>query len=72
MKLCNHDSIVLMFASCIYSRIGLMGNPSDGFYGKTIALSISNFWADVTIYESAKLVCNPHSKYSYVLYIFNM
>ena len=34
-----------------------MGNPSDGFYGKTIALSISNFWADVTIYESAKLVC---------------
>ena len=33
-----------------------MGNPSDGFYGKTIALSISNFWADVTIYESAKLV----------------
>ena len=33
-----------------------MGNPSDGFYGKTIALSISNFWADVTIFESAKLV----------------
>ena len=26
-----------------------MGNPSDGFYGKTIALSIDNFWAEVTI-----------------------
>ncbi len=34
-----------------------MGNPSDGYFGKTISLSISNFWADVTIVESAKLVC---------------
>ena len=33
-----------------------MGNPSDGFHGKTIALSIANFWAEVTIIESAKLV----------------
>jgi glucuronokinase len=33
-----------------------VGNPSDGFYGKTIAMSISNFWADVTITESEKLV----------------
>ena len=38
------------------SRIGLMGNPSDGFYGKTISLSIANFWAEVTIMESARLV----------------
>ena len=38
-----------------------MGNPSDGFYGKTIALSISNFWADVTIFESAKLVCTSRN-----------
>ena len=40
---------------CNY-RIGFIGNPSDGFYGKTISLSISNFWADVTIMESPKLV----------------
>jgi len=33
-----------------------MGNPSDGFYGKTISLSIENFWADVSIQESEKLV----------------
>jgi glucuronokinase len=33
-----------------------MGNPSDGFHGKTISLSIKNFWADVTIYESQRLV----------------
>jgi len=37
-----------------------MGNPSDGFNGKTISLSIANFWADVTIEESAKLVSPAH------------
>lgn len=43
-----------------YARIGLMGNPSDGFYGKTISLSISNFWAEVTITESSKVKLTPH------------
>ena len=33
-----------------------MGNPSDGFNGKTISLSIANFWAEVSIVESEKLV----------------
>lgn len=37
-----------------------MGNPSDGFYGKTISLSISNFWAEVTITESSTLRLIPH------------
>ena len=37
-------------------RVGLMGNPSDGFNGKTIAMSISNFWAEVTLVESQTLV----------------
>jgi hypothetical protein len=31
------------------ARVGLMGNPSDGFYGKTLSLLISNFWAEVTL-----------------------
>ncbi|XP_033969270.1 uncharacterized protein LOC117468988 [Trematomus bernacchii] len=35
-----------------FARVGLMGNPSDGFNGKTIAMSISNFWAEVTLVES--------------------
>ena len=38
-----------------------MGNPSDGFNGKTISLSIKNFWAEVTIFESARLSLTPHS-----------
>ncbi|XP_012675666.1 glucuronokinase with putative uridyl pyrophosphorylase [Clupea harengus] len=43
-----------------YARVGLMGNPSDGFNGKTIAMSISNFWAEVTLLESQTLVLLPH------------
>ncbi|XP_067827005.1 glucuronokinase with putative uridyl pyrophosphorylase isoform X2 [Heptranchias perlo] len=43
-----------------YARVGIMGNPSDGFHGKTIAMTISNFWADVTICESKKVVLIPH------------
>eukprot|EP01062_Namystynia_karyoxenos_P054758 TRINITY_DN4527_c0_g1_i1.p1 TRINITY_DN4527_c0_g1~~TRINITY_DN4527_c0_g1_i1.p1 ORF type:complete len:668 (+),score=245.43 TRINITY_DN4527_c0_g1_i1:85-2004(+) len=43
-----------------YARVGLLGNPSDGFHGKTIALSIANFWAEVTIFASDKLRLLPH------------
>ena len=31
----------------VYARIGLLGNPSDGFFGKTISLSLQNFYAEV-------------------------
>jgi hypothetical protein len=33
--------------SRVYARIGLLGNPSDGFYGKTISFSLANFYAEV-------------------------
>lgn len=42
-----------------YARAGLLGNPSDGFYGKTIALSVRNFGASVKLYESPELVIEP-------------
>ena len=34
-----------------YARAGLIGNPSDGYYGKTLALVVRNFRAEVTLYE---------------------
>jgi glucuronokinase len=43
-----------------YSRIGLMGNPSDGFYGKTISSCITNFHTTVTLAESQQLRIIPH------------
>uniref|UniRef100_A0A3Q2CA97 Glucuronokinase with putative uridyl pyrophosphorylase n=1 Tax=Cyprinodon variegatus TaxID=28743 RepID=A0A3Q2CA97_CYPVA len=46
--------------SCRSYAVGLMGNPSDGFNGKTIAMTISNFWAEVTLVESQTLVLVAH------------
>ncbi|MFC1805853.1 mevalonate kinase [Planctomycetota bacterium] len=42
-----------------HARAGLLGNPSDGFYGKTIAFIIKNFAARVTLYESPELEILP-------------
>jgi len=44
-----------------YARVGLLGNPSDGFGGKTIAMEISNFHATATVWESPRLQIIPHS-----------
>lgn len=38
-----------------YARAGLLGNPSDGYYGKTISLPVKNFCADVVLYEWPEL-----------------
>ncbi|KIY97381.1 hypothetical protein MNEG_10582 [Monoraphidium neglectum] len=35
--------------SRVHARVGLLGNPSDGFYGKTLSLSLANFYAEVTL-----------------------
>jgi len=38
-----------------YARAGLLGNPSDGYFGKTISLPVRNFWAEVVLYEWPEL-----------------
>lgn len=38
-----------------YARAGLLGNPSDGYFGKTIAFLVRNFRARVLLYPSARL-----------------
>lgn len=42
-----------------YPRAALIGNPSDGFFGRTIAFIFSNFSATVTLYESPELEIVP-------------
>ncbi len=42
-----------------YARAGLLGNPSDGYYGKTISLIVKNFGAQVVLYESPELNIEP-------------
>ncbi len=45
-----------------YPRAGLVGNPSDGYFGKTISFTFSNFCAEVTLYESPRLEILPCEK----------
>ncbi len=42
-----------------FSRVGLIGNPSDGYFGKTISVICRNYWAQVTCYESPRLIIHP-------------
>ncbi len=41
------------------ARAGLLGNPSDGYFGKTISVSVKNFGAHVTLYQSPELRIEP-------------
>ena len=42
-----------------YARAGLVGNPSDGYHGRTIRLIVRNFAASVVIYEWPQLEIIP-------------
>lgn len=38
-----------------YARAGLLGNPTDGYYGKTISVIVRNFGARILLYPSPEL-----------------
>ena len=42
-----------------YPRAAVIGNPSDGYYGKTIAFVFSNFIAKVQLYQTPELEIKP-------------
>ena len=42
-----------------YARAGLVGNPSDGYFGKTISIIVRDWAAKVTLYESPELEIVP-------------
>jgi glucuronokinase len=45
-----------------YPRGALIGNPSDGYFGKTIALTFRNFRAEAVLYESPDLELVPSTR----------
>ena len=49
----------MIIDSRAFARAGLLGNPSDGYFGKTISLSIKNFGAQILLYQSPELVIEP-------------
>jgi glucuronokinase len=48
-----------MIETYAYARAGLLGNPSDGYFGKTLAMLVRNFRARVLLYPSARLEIKP-------------
>lgn len=45
----------MIIESRAFARAGLLGNPSDGYFGKTISIIIRNFGASVSLYETPEL-----------------
>ena len=60
----------MIIKTTAYPRIGLVGNPSDGYHGKTIAFTFSNFRAEVQLYATPELEILPaardHSRFATV------
>ena len=48
-----------MIETYAYARAGILGNPSDGYFGRTIAMSARNFRARVLLSPSARLEIRP-------------
>ncbi len=65
----------MMIRQQAYARGGLIGNPSDGYFGKTIALTFTNFRADVVLYQTPDLEILPnrrdHSRFTGIQQLAN-
>ena len=45
-----------------YARAGLVGNPSDGYFGKTISFIVCDYCADVSLFETPELRIEPNER----------
>lgn len=52
----------MIIESVAYPRAGLVGNPSDGYHGKTISFTFSNYRASVLLYETPELEILSNSR----------
>jgi glucuronokinase len=50
----------MIIESKAYARAGLLGNPSDIYFGKSLGISVRNFRATVTLRESPELEIVSH------------
>jgi glucuronokinase len=51
----SYSYTFMIIESRAYARAGLLGNPSDGYFGKTISIIVRNFGAHISLYESPEL-----------------
>jgi len=54
------ESLKKLIVTRANARVGLVGNPSDGFNGKTISYSLANYWAQVRIWETRYIDLLPN------------
>jgi len=52
----------MIIRTTAYPRAGLVGNPSDGYFGRTLSFTFSNFSADVTLFQSPELEIVPSER----------
>lgn len=52
----------MIITAYAYPRAALIGNPSDGYFGKTIAFVFNNYQASVQLYETPELCFIPSSR----------
>jgi glucuronokinase len=52
----------MIIESRAYARAGLLGNPSDGYFGKTISIIVKNFGAHISLYQSPELHIEPQAQ----------
>ncbi|SDM12491.1 glucuronokinase [Catalinimonas alkaloidigena] len=52
----------MIIESRAYARAGLLGNPSDGYFGKTISIIVRNFGAHVSLYQTPELHIEPQEQ----------
>lgn len=45
-----------------HARAGLIGNPSDGYFGKTISFIVRDYGAEVTLFETPELRIEPNDR----------
>lgn len=51
----------MMIHTHAHARAGLIGNPSDGYFGKTISIILRNFTANIRCQESPRLTIVPQA-----------
>ncbi|WP_026461987.1 mevalonate kinase family protein [Adhaeribacter aquaticus] len=52
----------MIIESRAYARAAILGNPSDGYFGKTISLIVKNFGAHILLYQTPELVIEPQKQ----------
>ncbi len=56
----------MMIETRAFARAGLLGNPSDGYFGKTVSVTVRNFGANIILYQSPELHIEPQTQDSHI------